>query len=46
MDDTIVKVDVNQRRRLELGPVPISCTVSVFDDKLLLDPTDEEEESL
>ena len=39
-----MKVDVNQKSGLKLGPIPISCTVGVFDDKLLLDPTDEEEE--
>lgn len=44
-EDPIVKVDLKENRKpLQLGAVPISCTVSVFDDKLLLDPTDEEEE--
>ena len=43
-EDAIVEVDLKERRPLDLGPLPIGCTVSVFDDKLLLDPTDEEEE--
>ena len=43
-EDAIIEVDLKERRPLHLGPLPIGCTVSVFDDKLLLDPTDEEEE--
>ncbi len=38
-----IEVDPEQRQPLKLGPMPLSCTMSVFGDKLLLDPTDEEE---
>lgn len=39
-----VKVISKVRAPLKLGPQPASCTMAVSDGKLLLDPTDEEEE--
>ena len=42
-DNDDIAVDVEKRTGLELGPMPVSCTVAIFDDSLLLDPTDEEE---
>ncbi len=39
-----IKVDPESREPLRLGPLPLSCTMAVFDDKILLDPTDEEED--
>ncbi len=39
-----IKVSPEERQPLKLGPIPLSCTVSLFGDKYLLDPTDEEEE--
>jgi exosome complex component RRP43 len=39
-----VSPEVSERTPLKLGPMPLSCTVSMFDDNMLLDPTNEEEE--
>lgn len=38
-----LEVDTNIKEALRLGPLPLSCTIGIFEDKLLLDPTDEEE---
>lgn len=45
-DEVGIQVDLTgQKSRLKLGPIPTSCTLGAFgQEKLLLDPTDEEEE--
>ena len=39
-----ISTDESSKRPLKLGSLPISHTVCLFEDNLLLDPTDEEEE--
>lgn len=43
-DSEQLQVDAEDCSPLKLGPSPLSCTVAVFGDRLLVDPTDEEEE--
>ena len=42
-DDCEIAVDIEKRSPLKLGPMPVACTVAMFEESLLLDPTDEEE---
>ena len=43
-DEFKLKINIEDKSSLKLGSLPTCCTVGIFDDKLLLDPTDEEEE--
>ena len=38
-----VEVDFSQSVPIKINSQPISCTVAIFEDKMLVDPTDEEE---
>ena len=39
-----LKIDGDKKQPLKLGNFPISNTICLFDENLLVDPTDEEEE--
>jgi len=41
--EDVIKVDASDRSPLRLGGQPTSCTMAVFEDRILTDPTAEEE---
>ena len=38
-----IEVNIEEKVKLRLGSEPVACSIAVFNDKLLVDPTDEEE---
>ena len=42
-DSDRIEVSVDKALSVNLGPMPVACSVAIFEDSLLLDPTDEEE---
>ena len=41
--EDVIKVDASDRSLLRLGAQPTTCTLAVFEDRILTDPTAEEE---